>query len=85
MSAKTITFYNNKGGVGKTFIAVNTAMALAMTRQKVLLLELNFQSGHDIDKMLRVPCQSLETEGKKDKDKGSKQKKAKQEKKAKGK
>jgi len=57
MSAKTITFYNNKGGVGKTFIAVNTAMALAMTRQKVLLLELNFQSGHDIDKMLRVPCQ----------------------------
>jgi len=56
MSAKITTFYNNKGGVGKTFIAVNTATALAMAKQKVLLLELNFQSGHDIDKMLRVPC-----------------------------
>lgn len=56
MKAKTISFFSNKGGVGKTFIAVNTATALALAKHKVLLLELNFQSGHDIDKMLNVPC-----------------------------
>ena len=56
MSAKTITFFSNKGGAGKTFIAANTATALALEKHKVLLLELNFQSGHDIDKMLNVPC-----------------------------
>ncbi len=56
MAAKTISFFSNKGGVGKTFIAVNTATALAEAKHKVLLLELNFQSGHDIDKMLNVPC-----------------------------
>ncbi len=56
MITKITTFYNNKGGVGKTFIALNTAMALSLARQRVLLLELNFQSGHDIDKMLRIPA-----------------------------
>jgi len=56
MGAKTISFYSNKGGVGKTFIAVNTAVSLAIAEHKVLLVELNFQSGHDIDKMLNTPC-----------------------------
>ena len=56
MKAKTITFYSQKGGVGKTFIAVNTANALALSGHKVLLLELNLQSGHNIDKMLNLPC-----------------------------
>ncbi len=56
MSAKTITFFSNKGGEGKTFIAANTATALALSKHKVLLLELNFQSAHDIDKMLHLPC-----------------------------
>ena len=56
MAAKKIVFCSNKGGVGKTFIAVNTATALALTKNRVLLLELNLQSGHDIDKMLNLPC-----------------------------
>ncbi|HPN56847.1 MAG TPA: ATPase, T2SS/T4P/T4SS family [Candidatus Omnitrophota bacterium] len=56
MSAKTITFFSNKGGEGKTFIAANTATALALSKHKVLLLELNFQSAHDIDKILHLPC-----------------------------
>jgi pilus assembly protein CpaF len=56
MSAKTISFFSSKGGAGKTFLAVNAATALAMAKHKVLLLEFNFQSGHDIDKMLNVQC-----------------------------
>jgi len=56
MAAKTIVFYSNKGGVGKTFISVNVATALARAKHRVLLIELNLQTGHDIDKMLNVTC-----------------------------
>ena len=56
MKSKIITFFSHKGGVGKTFIAVNAAIALALEKKKVLMLELNFQSAHDIDKMLATPA-----------------------------
>ncbi|MCD4779459.1 MAG: Flp pilus assembly complex ATPase component TadA [Candidatus Omnitrophica bacterium] len=56
MKSKMITFFSHKGGVGKTFIAVNAAISLALNKKKVLLLELNFQSAHDIDKMLGTPA-----------------------------
>ena len=54
MSAKTITVFSNKGGVGKTFVAVNLATALAATKHKVLLIDLDFQAGQDIHRMLRL-------------------------------
>ncbi|MBP9855469.1 MAG: Flp pilus assembly complex ATPase component TadA [Candidatus Omnitrophica bacterium] len=54
MKTKIILFWSNKGGVGKTFLAVNTAASLALLQKRVLLLELNFQSIHSIDKMLNL-------------------------------
>ena len=56
MSAKVITFWSNKGGVGKTLLAVNTATTLSLLKKRVLLVELNFQSLHAIDKMLNMAC-----------------------------
>ncbi len=60
MESRTITVFSNKGGVGKTFIAVNLATALAATGKRVLLLDLDFQAYHDMSRMLNlVPRQSL--------------------------
>jgi len=43
---KTITFFSTKGGVGKTVIATNVAVALAQKPSlKVLLLDLDLQFG----------------------------------------
>lgn len=54
MDTKIITFWSNKGGVGKTLLAVNTATTLCLLKKRVLLIELNFQSIHAIDKMLNL-------------------------------
>lgn len=54
MSARTITVFSNKGGVGKTFITVNLATALSMAGKKVLLVDLDFQAGQDMARMLNV-------------------------------
>ena len=54
MEAKIISIYSNKGGVGKTFLSVNTATTLAKAGYETLLMELNFQTGQDIDKMLNL-------------------------------
>ncbi len=54
MSARTITVFSNKGGVGKTFITVNLATALSMAGKKVLLLDLDFQAGQDMARMINV-------------------------------
>lgn len=54
MSAKTITVFSNKGGVGKTFISVNLSTALALAGQKVLLIDFDFQAGQDMARMLNV-------------------------------
>ncbi|MDE2028463.1 MAG: Flp pilus assembly complex ATPase component TadA, partial [Candidatus Omnitrophica bacterium] len=55
MAAKIITIFGNKGGVGKTFIAVNTAAALALRGRKVLVLDLNLQASQDMSRMLNLP------------------------------
>lgn len=58
--AKTITVFSNKGGVGKTFVAINMATALALKGQRVLILDLDFQAGHDMARMLNLaPRHSL--------------------------
>jgi len=54
MDAKTIAIFSNKGGVGKTFICVNLAVTLAQEKKKVLLLDLDFQAGQDMSRMLNV-------------------------------
>jgi pilus assembly protein CpaF len=60
MAARTITVFSNKGGVGKTFICVNTATALALAGHKVLVVDLDFQSGQDMARTLNlVPRQSI--------------------------
>lgn len=54
MPAKTITVFGNKGGVGKTFVSVNLATALALSGKKVLLIDLDIQAGQDMARMLNV-------------------------------
>ena len=54
MSCRTITVFSNKGGVGKTFIAVNLATALARAGNKVLLIDFDFQAGQDMARMLNL-------------------------------
>lgn len=51
---KVITTFSNKGGIGKTAIAVNLAMEIAnVTKEKVALVDLNLQMG-DITTFLNL-------------------------------
>ena len=60
MSSKIITVFSNKGGVGKTFVSVNMATALALSGKRVLLLDMDFQAAHDMARMLNLaPRNSL--------------------------
>lgn len=54
MSAKTITIFSNKGGVGKTFVAVNLGAALSIAGYKTLVIDLDFQATQDMARMLNV-------------------------------
>ncbi|MBF0483760.1 MAG: Flp pilus assembly complex ATPase component TadA [Candidatus Omnitrophica bacterium] len=54
MAGRMITVFNNKGGVGKTFVAVNLATALALRGHKTLLVDLDFQLGQDAARMLNL-------------------------------
>jgi len=54
MDCKTITIFSNKGGVGKTFVTVNLATSLALSGHKVLMVDLDFQAGHDMARMLNM-------------------------------
>ncbi|MCX5704150.1 MAG: AAA family ATPase, partial [Candidatus Omnitrophica bacterium] len=50
---KTIAIFSTKGGVGKTFIASNLAVALGQEEaKKILLLDLDLQVVGDMEKML---------------------------------
>src|SRR5271163_1962099 len=55
MAAKIITVFSNKGGVGKTFIGVNIACALALRGKRVLIVDLNLQASQDMARMLNLP------------------------------
>ncbi|MCD4779458.1 MAG: Flp pilus assembly complex ATPase component TadA [Candidatus Omnitrophica bacterium] len=60
MKAKIIPIFSNKGGVGKTFFAVNLSTALALSGKKTLLLDLDLQAGQDMAQMLNTePQQSI--------------------------
>jgi len=41
-SGKIVAFASGKGGVGKTFLSLNLAMALAERRKKILVIDLDF-------------------------------------------
>ena len=56
MQSKVITIFSNKGGVGKTFIAVNIASALALKGRRVLMVDLNLQASQDASRMLNLPA-----------------------------
>jgi len=55
--AKIVTVFSNKGGVGKSFVSVNLATALALAGNKVLLVDLDLQAGQDVSRMLNLAPQ----------------------------
>ncbi len=54
MSCKVITVFSNKGGVGKTFVAVNTSAALTLKGKKVLTIDLDLQAGQNMARMFNL-------------------------------
>jgi Mrp family chromosome partitioning ATPase len=58
-----IVVMSGKGGVGKTSVAVNLAMTLAMKGKSVGLLDMDL-TGPDVPKMLGLEGNRLETDGK---------------------
>ena len=54
MSCKVITVFSNKGGVGKTFVAVNLATAIVRAKSKVLLVDFDLQAGQDMARTLNL-------------------------------
>jgi septum site-determining protein MinD len=54
MLSKVITVFSNKGGVGKTFIAVNIACALSLRGKRVLIVDLNLQASQDMARMFNL-------------------------------
>ncbi len=54
MAAKIITIFSSKGGVGKTFAATNIGTALIAAKKKVLLVDLDFQAGQDMARMINL-------------------------------
>lgn len=54
MASHIISVFSNKGGVGNTFVAVNLATALALAKQRVLVVDLDSQAGQDMGRMLNL-------------------------------
>lgn len=55
MSAKTIVIFSTKGGVGKTFLALNIAASLSYySRKKVALLDMDVRAAGDMGRWLNV-------------------------------
>jgi len=53
--ANTIAFFSTKGGTGKTFLAMNLAVALAASLQKkVLLIDLDTQGTGDVVRLFNI-------------------------------
>lgn len=60
MGAKTTVVFSTKGGVGKTFIALNLAVSLSLKKKKVLLLDFDLQAGQDLARSINIkPVQSI--------------------------
>ncbi len=60
MACKVITVFSNKGGVGKTFVAVNLAAALTAKNKRTLLFDLDLQAGQNAARMVSLtPAFSL--------------------------
>lgn len=60
MLGKTTVIFSTKGGVGKTFIALNVAVSLAAKNKKVLLLDFDLQAGSDLARMVNLrPTRSI--------------------------
>jgi len=58
--SKTITFFSTKGGVGKTVIATNVAVALAKkTSSKVLFVDLDLQFGDGAVFLNTIPKRTI--------------------------
>ncbi len=51
---RTAVFFSTKGGVGKTTIALNTAVSLSLRKKKTLLLGLDLEAPLDAAKMCNV-------------------------------
>ncbi|MCB9719547.1 MAG: Flp pilus assembly complex ATPase component TadA [Candidatus Omnitrophica bacterium] len=54
MNCRVISIFSSKGGVGKTLVAVNLATALSKSGKRVLLVDLDFQAGQDMARMLNL-------------------------------
>lgn len=54
MDSKTITIFGNKGGVGKTFVAVNLAASLALSGNKVLVVDMDLDAAQDMARMINL-------------------------------
>jgi len=55
MNGTIISLYSSKGGVGKTFIAANLAVAVCLSaHKKVLLLDFGLPFSHDIARVLNL-------------------------------
>ena len=54
MDCKIITVFSNKGGVGKTFVAVNLATVLASSGKNVLLIDFDSRAAQDMARMLNL-------------------------------
>jgi len=57
MKAKLISLFSTKGGVGKTTIAVNLAVALAQEGKRVMLVDFDLQAAQDMSRMLDITAQ----------------------------
>ncbi len=51
--AKVLTIFSIKGGVGKTIISTNLALALSMKKNRVIIFDMNFHSG-DVSSTLNL-------------------------------